>query len=74
MSAAKRERSREDAPPEAIKARPAAGPHSNDNKPYNNTLWRREYMRLDMRKRRAAKKAAKAKEARRKAKEARNAS
>ena len=55
---------RAEEPPEAVRARPAAGPHSNDNTPYNNTLWRREYMKIYMRKYRELKRAAKAKEAR----------
>ena len=59
MSHAKRRREREDAPPEAVKARRRAGPHSNDNQPFDDTAWRRKYMRLYMQKRRARERAAK---------------
>ena len=58
MSHAKRQRSGEDAPPEAVRARPAAGPHSNDNKPFDDKAWRRRYMRIYMQKRRERERAA----------------
>lgn len=63
MSRVKRAENQDAQPPQAVRPRSQAkGPHSNDNKPFDDVAWRRKYMRLYMQKRRERERAAKAKE------------